>query len=152
MKLRSQALETKLQILNAAVKMLYSNPSQIFLLFKYILDLCKYDQNYDLRDRTLLLSVSASEYCFDISALSGARMFRKLLIRDDGQCRLDTPYASIAAAIEQGQAQYSALEQQMLASFVAQKPSPQMISPFKGLCSFMLHQSCQFLGSQSLFG
>ena len=64
----------KLQILNFAVKLFLSNPSQTSLMFKvkillnpffsheylvsdmgliwqYVMDLCKYDMNYDVRDR-----------------------------------------------------------------------------------------------------
>jgi hypothetical protein len=91
---RDEALDTKMQILNAAVKMLHSNPTQIFLLFKYILDLCRYDQNYDLRDR--------------------ARMFRKLLVPASGECRLEgaVPYTG-------GAQPFSAFEQQLLASLFA---------------------------------
>jgi AP-3 complex subunit beta len=45
----------KMQILNLAVKMFLSNAQQTAALFRYIMDLCKYDQNYDLRDRVRLI-------------------------------------------------------------------------------------------------
>ena len=68
-----------MQILTAAVKMLRSNPTQIFLLFKYVVDLCRYDLNYDLRDK--------------------ARMLRRLLIHaETGECRLTAPTPVSASA------------------------------------------------------
>lgn len=45
----------KLQILNLAVKLFLSNPQQTARLFRYIMDLAKYDVNYDLRDRARLI-------------------------------------------------------------------------------------------------
>ncbi|KAL6049496.1 AP-3 complex subunit beta [Balamuthia mandrillaris] len=45
----------KLQILNLGSKLVLDNPSQTAVLFKYILDLAKYDLNYDVRDRGRLL-------------------------------------------------------------------------------------------------
>merc|ERR1712154_211525 len=50
-----EANEVKMQILNLAVKVYLADPKKVILLFKYILDLCKYDQNYDLRDRARLV-------------------------------------------------------------------------------------------------
>ena len=50
-----EANEVKMQILNLAVKVYLADPKKTILLFKYILDLCKYDQNYDLRDRARLV-------------------------------------------------------------------------------------------------
>ncbi|XP_075447129.1 AP-3 complex subunit beta-1 isoform X3 [Ascaphus truei] len=42
----------KLQILNLAAKLYLTNSKQTKLLTQYILNLSKYDQNYDIRDRT----------------------------------------------------------------------------------------------------
>eukprot|EP00079_Xenopus_tropicalis_P028114 XP_012822822.2 PREDICTED: AP-3 complex subunit beta-1 isoform X2 [Xenopus tropicalis] len=42
----------KLQIINLAVKLFLTNSKQTKLLAQYILNLGKYDQNYDIRDRT----------------------------------------------------------------------------------------------------
>ncbi|OCU02424.1 hypothetical protein XELAEV_18008187mg [Xenopus laevis] len=42
----------KLQIINLAVKLFLTNSKQTKLLTQYILNLGKYDQNYDIRDRT----------------------------------------------------------------------------------------------------
>eukprot|EP00457_Paulinella_chromatophora_P000815 gb/GEZN01000815.1/.p1 GENE.gb/GEZN01000815.1/~~gb/GEZN01000815.1/.p1 ORF type:complete len:1083 (+),score=281.68 gb/GEZN01000815.1/:92-3340(+) len=52
---KEESDEVKLQILNLAVKLFLSNPKQTSLLFKYVMDLCKYDLSYDLRDRARLL-------------------------------------------------------------------------------------------------
>ena len=45
----------KTQVLNLAVKLFLSNPRQTSTLFKYVMDLCKYDVNYDIRDRARLM-------------------------------------------------------------------------------------------------
>ncbi|RUS71773.1 hypothetical protein EGW08_020467 [Elysia chlorotica] len=45
----------KLQILNLAVKMCITNPKQTKLLCQYVMNLAKYDQNYDIRDRSRFL-------------------------------------------------------------------------------------------------
>ncbi|GFO30668.1 Ap-3 complex subunit beta [Plakobranchus ocellatus] len=45
----------KLQILNLAVKLCITNPKQTKLLCQYVLNLAKYDQNYDIRDRSRFL-------------------------------------------------------------------------------------------------
>ncbi|XP_062905380.1 AP-3 complex subunit beta-1 isoform X1 [Mobula hypostoma] len=42
----------KLQILNLGAKLFLTNPKQTKLLMQYILNVAKYDQNYDIRDRT----------------------------------------------------------------------------------------------------
>jgi len=44
----------KLQIVNFAIKLFLTNPEQTTLLCQYILNLAKYDKNYDLRDRARL--------------------------------------------------------------------------------------------------
>jgi len=41
----------KLQIINLAAKLQLTNPSQTTLLCQYVLNLAKYDQSYDIRDR-----------------------------------------------------------------------------------------------------
>jgi len=46
--------DVKMQTLNLAVKLFITNPQQTSLLFKYVMDLCKFDMNYDLRDRSRL--------------------------------------------------------------------------------------------------
>lgn len=45
----------KLQILNLAVKLYLTNPSQTKLLCQYVFSLARYDQNYDIRDRSRFL-------------------------------------------------------------------------------------------------
>lgn len=42
----------KLQVLNLSVKLCITNPKQTKLLCQYVLNLAKYDQNYDIRDRS----------------------------------------------------------------------------------------------------
>ena len=42
----------KLQILNLAAKLCITNSKQTKLLCQYVFNLAKYDQNYDIRDRT----------------------------------------------------------------------------------------------------
>lgn len=41
----------KLQIINLAAKLQLTNPEQTTLLCQYILNLAKYDQSYDIRDK-----------------------------------------------------------------------------------------------------
>ncbi|RZF39219.1 hypothetical protein LSTR_LSTR010313 [Laodelphax striatellus] len=45
----------KLQALNLAVKLYLTNPEQTTLLCQYIFSLARYDQNYDIRDRSRFL-------------------------------------------------------------------------------------------------
>ena len=45
----------KIQILNLALKLYLANPKQTANLFKYTMDLCKYDSNIDLRDRARMM-------------------------------------------------------------------------------------------------
>jgi AP-3 complex subunit beta len=52
---KEEADVVKFQTLNLAVKLFLSNPKQTSLLFKYIMELCKYDINYDLRDRARMV-------------------------------------------------------------------------------------------------
>lgn len=45
----------KLQIVNLAAKLCVTNKKQTHLLYQYVLNLAKYDQNYDIRDRARFL-------------------------------------------------------------------------------------------------
>lgn len=45
----------KLQVLNLAAKLYVTNHKQVALLTQYVLNLAKYDQNYDIRDRARFL-------------------------------------------------------------------------------------------------
>ncbi|KAL1117858.1 hypothetical protein AAG570_004172 [Ranatra chinensis] len=45
----------KLQVLNLAVKLVLNNPGQTRLLCQYVFSLARYDQNYDIRDRSRFL-------------------------------------------------------------------------------------------------
>jgi len=45
----------KLQVMTLAVKLCLTNPKQTKLLCQYVLQLARYDQNYDLRDRARFL-------------------------------------------------------------------------------------------------
>ncbi|XP_022105220.1 AP-3 complex subunit beta-2-like isoform X2 [Acanthaster planci] len=45
----------KLQIMNLGAKLYLTNSKQTKLLFQYVLNLAKYDQNYDIRDRARFL-------------------------------------------------------------------------------------------------
>merc|ERR1719197_688729 len=47
--------QVKLQILNLAVKLFLANSKEVGKLFKYALNLCKFDVDYDLRDRSRLV-------------------------------------------------------------------------------------------------
>lgn len=45
----------KLQILNLGAKLMITNSKQTKLLCQYVFNLAKYDQNYDIRDRSRFL-------------------------------------------------------------------------------------------------
>ncbi|XP_024086390.1 AP-3 complex subunit beta-2 isoform X2 [Cimex lectularius] len=45
----------KLQVLNLAIKLFLTNPEQTKLLCQYVFSLARYDQNYDIRDRSRFL-------------------------------------------------------------------------------------------------
>lgn len=45
----------KLQILNLSIKLYLTNPQQTHLLCQYVFNLARYDQNYDIRDRSRFL-------------------------------------------------------------------------------------------------
>lgn len=45
----------KLQALNLALKLYITNPQQTLILCRYVFNLARYDQNYDIRDRVRLL-------------------------------------------------------------------------------------------------
>jgi len=47
--------EVKIQVLNLAAKLLLINPQQTGILAQYILNLAKFDMNYDIRDKSRLL-------------------------------------------------------------------------------------------------
>ena len=51
----SQEDIVKLQILNLAAKLVITNSKQTKLLCQYVFNLAKYDQNYDIRDRSRFL-------------------------------------------------------------------------------------------------
>ena len=50
-----EEIGVKLQILNLAVKLFLTNQNKVAILVQYILNLAKYDQNYDIRDRARFL-------------------------------------------------------------------------------------------------
>ncbi|XP_075234069.1 adaptor related protein complex 3 subunit ruby [Lycorma delicatula] len=51
----SEEVIVKLQALNVAVKLCLTNPQQTQILCQYIFSLARYDQNYDIRDRSRFL-------------------------------------------------------------------------------------------------
>lgn len=59
----------KLQVLNLSAKLCLTNPKQTKLLCQYVLNMAKYDLNYDIRDRarflrTLLVPAEKVSCCF----------------------------------------------------------------------------------------
>ena len=45
----------KLQIVNLAAKLVVTNPKQTRLLSQYVMNMARYDVNYDVRDRARFL-------------------------------------------------------------------------------------------------
>ncbi|XP_015608069.1 AP-3 complex subunit beta-1 isoform X2 [Cephus cinctus] len=62
----------KLQILNLAVKLCLTNPTQTKLLCQYVFQLAKYDQNYDIRDRARFLR----HFIFETEAASEKKLMQ----------------------------------------------------------------------------
>ena len=52
---RDEDETVKLQVLNLAVKLYLWRPKEVSLLFKYVMDMSKYDLSYDIRDRARLM-------------------------------------------------------------------------------------------------
>ena len=52
---RDEDETVKLQVLNLAVKLYLWRPKDVSLLFKYVMDMSKYDLSYDIRDRARLM-------------------------------------------------------------------------------------------------
>eukprot|EP01083_Nonionella_stella_P182587 657380_1 len=105
-----EANEVKLQILNLAVKVYLADPKKVMLLFKYILDLCKYDQNYDLRDR--------------------ARLIRCIFFQKKKK-------KSTSTAIDPETQRK--LRTKMQEMFLAEKRLPEIVSPFKERDRFVMN-------------
>ena len=62
----------KLQVLNLAAKLCIVNPKQTLLIAQYVFTLAKYDQNYDIRDRS--------------------RVFRALIFPKTTEGQVESPY------------------------------------------------------------
>eukprot|EP00478_Filoreta_tenera_P000055 GABV01000055.1.p1 GENE.GABV01000055.1~~GABV01000055.1.p1 ORF type:complete len:648 (+),score=165.11 GABV01000055.1:409-2352(+) len=112
---RDEADDVKLQTLTLAVKLLLFDPSQkkVMLLFKFILDLCKYDLNYDIRDRARLIRLVFLAK-------------KKSSQEDDSQSlALSSPEADSFRA-------------QMQQFFLCEKPVPVSLSKFEGHQRYLL--------------
>eukprot|EP00484_Ammonia_sp_Unknown_P027652 CAMPEP_0197037556 /NCGR_PEP_ID=MMETSP1384-20130603/14733_1 /TAXON_ID=29189 /ORGANISM="Ammonia sp." /LENGTH=1385 /DNA_ID=CAMNT_0042467871 /DNA_START=77 /DNA_END=4234 /DNA_ORIENTATION=+ len=108
-----EALEVKVQILNLAVKVYLADPKKTILLFKYILDLCKYDQNYDLRDK--------------------ARMIRCIFFQKKKKKGDPLSPAPVSADVQRQ------LRTKMQEMFLSEKKVPEIISPFKERDRFVMN-------------
>lgn len=104
----TEAEGVKVQILNLAVKLFLSNPKQVSLVFKYIMDLCRYDANIDLRDR--------------------ARMMRALFFKKKA--------ASDSAAGSQDHG--SQVKEHFKSILLTAKPAPKLVLPFFGRDKWIL--------------
>lgn len=103
----SEADPVKVQILNLALKLFLSNPKQTSTLFKYVMDLAKYDTNIDLRDR--------------------ARMFRTMFFKKKAA-------AAEAAASSSGPLREvgSEVKDHFKSILLLDKPAPKLVLPFAG--------------------
>lgn len=106
---REEADVVKVQIVNLAVKLFLSpdTQQQTALLFKYILDLCKYDMNFDIRDR--------------------ARLIRGAFHNKKKKKDAAEPEAELSP---EAQAAQEALRTQLQQMFLTEKPTPTITSPF----------------------
>ena len=105
----------KLQILNLSVKLYihYNNDNNITTLFKYIMELCRYDMNYDIRDRT--------------------RLLRTLLFK-----RKNNKSDILHTADNDGDVLTQSVKEQLKQCFILQKPAPTIVSPFTGRAQYQL--------------
>ena len=99
----TEADPVKVQILNLALKLFLSNPKQTSTLFKYVMDLAKYDTNIDLRDR--------------------ARMFRTMFFKKKAGAA-----DAGAATKEVG----SEVKDHFKSILLLDKPAPKLLLPFAG--------------------
>ncbi len=86
----------KLQVLNLAVKLYLTNAIQTELLCQYIFNLARYDQNYDIRDRSRFLK----QFIFPASGQS------TILSRNAKKIFLATKPAPLLESKYQGREQY----------------------------------------------
>ncbi|KAL1919435.1 uncharacterized protein VTP21DRAFT_2128 [Calcarisporiella thermophila] len=107
----NEADVTKLQILTLAAKLvcLESDQPTLRLLFQYVLNLARYDLNYDVRDR--------------------ARLLRGLM--------LDSPAAGVEAGVVL-RAEKSVLQARWKQILLSEKDAPVVVSPSSGRQRFML--------------
>jgi len=70
--------EVKTQVLNLAAKLILTNPDQTALIAQYILNLAKFDLNYDIRDKSRLLRQVLMDAQGNLKVLHGNA--RRLLI------------------------------------------------------------------------
>lgn len=109
----------KMQILNLAVKVYLSNPKQIAKLFKYILEVCRYDANYDLRDR--------------------ARLIRSIFFQKKKKDKNKESTAEASPENKDVNVEASKkLRKVMQEMFLATKVVPEIISPFKDRDRFVM--------------
>lgn len=86
----------KLQVLNLAVKLYLTNPTQTELLCQYVFNLARYDQNYDIRDRARFLK----QFIFPSSGQA------TILSRNAKKIFLATKPAPLLESKYQGREQY----------------------------------------------
>lgn len=114
----------KIQVLNLALKLFLSNPKQTSLLFKYVMDLCKYDANIDLRDR--------------------ARMMRALFFKKKPTAAADGGAAS-APVKDVG----SEVKDHFKTILMTEKPAPKLLQPFAGRDKWILGTLSHTLNQQA---
>jgi AP-3 complex subunit beta len=114
----------KMQILNLAVKLFLSNPRQTSLLFKYVMDLCKYDCNYDIRDRAR----SCRSLFFKKKEEKGGALGGEDASSGDGVLMAGLLATPAAAEVKEV----------VKKSFGAPKPTPAVDLPWKGRSRYVL--------------
>jgi AP-3 complex subunit beta len=118
---RDEEEAVRMQTLNLAVKLYLSNPRQTALLFKYVMDLCKFDMSYDIRDR--------------------ARMLRCLFFkRKPGAEEKEKDAAGGGGGGGSGEVVIDSVELKdaLKRALLAEKPSPETEDPFRGRERFTL--------------
>lgn len=115
---RDEDDSVKAQVLNLAVKLFLSNPKQTSLLFKYVMDLCKYDVNYDLRDR--------------------ARLMRALFFKKKVAANGDAGAATSPSSMDTAGKDNNEVKDVFKGVLLTEKPAPRILAPFIGRDRYVL--------------
>lgn len=122
---KSEDDTVKLQILNLSVKLYihYSTDQHINVLFRYVMELCRYDINYDIRDRTRLLR---------------ALLYKRKSMKSNDNNNNDNTNNVLHTSSNNDNHIAQQVKQRFKQCLVVSKPAPQLMSPFTGRHQYQL--------------